>query len=334
MLNIAALLRERGVEPLVLFQPEQATETPVVDGLALRAKALEIDIVYFQKTSGQSVVAQVAALRRLGIRTVFGVCDVIDPEMTACCDATVVVTDYLRGLYPPSLQSKIFVVHDGIERPDVQRVPNRRDDVYATRARPLRVILVTSTTLETVPLIMRLPDFLALTIVGRYPARTTRASIVGAARGVLAPSALRDRLQRVGGLLRPAFRRVDWDPVGVYDQLRRADVGIIPVDTSRNPLPGVEASYWQVKSENRLTLKMSVGLPVIASPVPSYLPVIRQGVNGFIARTRSDWIDMFAELRRPDLRRTIGAAARKAVLDRYSQRHQADLLARVFECLP
>lgn len=334
MLNVVALLRERGVEPIVLFQPEQATETPVVDGLAPRAKALGIEVVYFQKARGRSVVAEVAALRRLGIRTVFGVCDLIDSEMTAHCDATVVVTDYLRELYPPPLRSKIFVVHDGIERPDVQRDPGPRDDVYATRADPLNVVLVTSSALETVPFIGRLPDFLALTIVGRYPPRSSRSSIIGATRRILAAPAFGDRIRRVGELLRPAFKRVDWDPDGVYDQLRRADIGIIPVDHSHSSLPDVGVSYWQVKSENRLTLKMSVGLPVIASPVPSYLPVIRQGANGFIARTRSDWIDMFAELRSPDLRRTIGAAAREAVLDRYSQHRQADLLARVFECLP
>ncbi len=334
VLNVFALLRERGVDPVVLFQPDEATETPQVDGLAPRARALGIDVVYFQKTRGPSVFAEIDGLRRLGIGTVFGVCDVIDLEMTARCDATVVVTDYLRELYPVRLHDRISVVHDGIERPDVQRTTGPRDGAYATRSRPLRAVLVTSSTPETVPLIGRVPDFLSLTIVGRFPERSARPSIVGAARRVLAASGFGETMRRVGDLLRPPFRRVGWDPVGVYDQLSRADIGIIPVDTSRGSPSDDRIYYWQVKSENRLTLKMSVGLPVIASAVPSYLPVIRQGVNGFIARSRDDWADMFAELRSPELPPARSArAARQSVLDRYSQRRQADLLAGVFASL-
>lgn len=75
---------------------------------------------------------------------------------------------------------------------------------------------------------------------------------------------------------------------------------------------------WMRKSENRLTMKMALGLPVVASPVPAYLDIVEQGVNGFIATTPADWHRCLAELRDPALRRSMGMRARQSVLERFS----------------
>jgi glycosyltransferase involved in cell wall biosynthesis len=112
------------------------------------------------------------------------------------------------------------------------------------------------------------------------------------------------------------IRRMPWHPGRVYEFMEAADVGIIPVEPSLDahdePVP-----TWQVKSENRLTMRMSVGLPVVASPVPAYAPVIEPvRVNGYIARTRRDWLDHLDELRDPARRKQVGRRARAAVLER------------------
>jgi glycosyltransferase involved in cell wall biosynthesis len=78
---------------------------------------------------------------------------------------------------------------------------------------------------------------------------------------------------------------------------------------------------------------MGLGLPVIASPVPSYLGVVEQGVNGYIARTPHDWLRAIDELRDPLRRHQVGAAARASVLERFSKIEQASRLVRVLNRL-
>src|SRR5262245_33422555 len=113
VLNMLPYLRRANYEPHICI--EVASATPNIPGLAERLLAQEIEIAYFQKTHGPSVVKEVERLTKAGIKTIFGVCDLIDNEMARATNATIVVTEYLRSLYDPELHHKIFVVHDGIE---------------------------------------------------------------------------------------------------------------------------------------------------------------------------------------------------------------------------
>ena len=113
----------------------------------------------------------------------------------------------------------------------------------------------------------------------------------------------------------------------------KADVGIIPVDMNNDSLPLHKASQWQLSSENRLTLNMAMGIPVVASPVPAYKPVIEHGKNGYIAATRDDWVKYLKELSDPELRELMGQCARDAVINRFSKEEQARKLVAVFDSL-
>ena len=112
--------------------------------------------------------------------------------------------------------------------------------------------------------------------------------------------------------------------------MQQADVGIIPVET--DPARGA-LWRWQVKSENRLTLMMAMGLPVIATPIPAYEPVIRQGQNGYLARDNAEWLRQLSALRDPGLRESIGRQARQTALDAYSMERQAEKLVSVLRGL-
>lgn len=131
-------------------------------------------------------------------------------------------------------------------------------------------------------------------------------------------------------LTSPRIQRVAWEADGVYDAMQQADVGIIPVET--DPARGA-LSRWQVKSENRLTMKMAMGLPVIATPIPAYEPVIRQGQNGFLAHNRAEWLSYLSALRDPGLRQSIGQQARQTALAAYSMERQAEKLISVLRGL-
>ena len=328
VLNLFPLLRAAGYDPEIVFEPASATETPELAGLAERAKARGCSLVFFQKVHGASVLAEMRKLRGLGIRTVYGVCDRIDDEIVRATDATTIVTEFLRQQHASELRERIHIVHDGIERPDICHPHD--SDAGSTQASRLRAVLVTSSTLETIPVIGRLPRHLDLTVVGRYP---ESPSLKQAIRGHLKRALLQPSQPGLGTLRSAGFQTRAWHPERVYADLLDTDIGIIPVDTRFDPLPGREVSYWEVKSENRLTLKMALGLPVIASPVPAYLDIVEQGVNGYIARTRAEWLDAIDALRSPEHRRQIGLAARRTVLERFSMEAQARKLIGVFEKL-
>jgi hypothetical protein len=78
-------------------------------------------------------------------------------------------------------------------------------------------------------------------------------------------------------------------------------------------------------------MKMSVGLPVVASPVPAYTPVIEPGgVNGYIARTRRTGSTP-RRTPRPGEAQAGGRRARAAVIERYSMKEQARRLVAVLD---
>ena len=330
VLNIIPALRQAGYESEISFEPESPIHEPNLDGLAHRMARSGVTIAYFQKLHGASVLLELAKLRQLGIRTIYGVCDFVDNEMAAACDATVVVTEYLRSLYASSLHERIHVVHDGIERPELAKYD------YASKSSRgrLRAVLVAASSIDTLPAIGRPPSFVDVTVVGRYPMANAKFGHVRDAWHKLHVLGSRaEKFAAFGWLAGRPFRKANWQLDTVYDHLINADVGIIPVNTDPSPTPGLPVATWQVRSENRLTLKMSLGLPVIASPVPSYIPVIEQGQTGYIANSRDEWLACFHELRDPARRESIGRAARRSVVHRFSIEAQAQRFLAVLDSL-
>lgn len=328
VLNMFPYLRAANFEPYVLFEPQHDGEEPDVSGLAEKMRSEGIEIAYFQKVHGQSVLAEARKLLAYGIKVIYGVCDLVENEMAEVADATIVVTEYLKSLYDHRLQHKIHVVHDGIENPEIHKT------VYSVGRgsvrKPLRAVLVTSSGLDSVPVIGRSPAFLEVTIVGRYPSSSSlRQRAKQAYWKIAAKETFAEKCALASNLAFRGFKAVNWDINTVYGLMAEADIGIIPVDMSPDPLPGQDASFWQVKSENRLTMKMAMGLPVIASPVPSYLEIIDQGKNGFLASSRNEWMQCLEELRDPERRRAISEQARNSVIERYSKEAQAAKLLEV-----
>ena len=327
VLNMLPHLAKVGIEAEILYEPETAAETPSLpEGLCERILATGCDLVIFQRVRGASALRLVKRLSGIGVKTAYMVCDLVDAEMTQATDGTLAVTEFLRSLHPANLRDKIYVVHDGIERPGV--VKSEPSLSHGSRLQPLRAVLVTSASLEALPVLGYPPDWLHVTIVGRYAPRQRVMDRFNGARWTLAamaPGAERRAYLRF--LFHPRIRRVAWEASDVYRHLMQADIGIIPVDVAgswRTVVPGIQG--WMSKSENRLSLMMSVGLPVIATPIPAYEAVIDQGRNGFLARNFEQWMEALEVLREPASRARIGKAARATVHQRFSMERQAELL--------
>ena len=329
VLNMFSYLRAAQFEPHFVFEPPLNCEVPDVSGLAGKLKADGFRIVYFQKVHGDSVVTLARELRSEGIKTVFGVCDLVDPAMVEATDATLTVTDHLKRQYPKALQAKITTVHDGIEQPLIHKTDWGQHG--GSRARPLHAVLVTSVGLDRLPVLVNPPSWLHVTIVGRYPAANQRRERWRDARWqLLGQTNARAQLRFLRFLANPGIKREAWDAIGVYDAMLRADIGIIPIETDKSQ--GAIGS-WQLKSENRLTLKMAVGLPVVATPIPAYEPVVQQGRNAFLAQTKAEWLNCLSALRDPALRRSMGQQSRQTALTDYSMERQAQKLLAVLRRL-
>ena len=64
---------------------------------------------------------------------------------------------------------------------------------------------------------------------------------------------------------------------------------------------------------------MSLGKPVVASPVGEHNFIIKDRVNGFLAQSNEDWLSKIEELvENADLRYRIGARARNTVTMSFS----------------
>lgn len=328
VLNMLPFLLSAGLQPLILFEPMQPSETPDLTDVAARAVETGCDLVVLQKVHGTSAVALARQLTAAGVRTIYLVCDLTDVPMVEATDATVVVTEYLRSLHPAALQSRIHVVHDGIEQP----VACKSDWGLGsgTRGCPLQAVLVTSADLDRLPVVVRPPAWLNVCIVGRYATGLRRWRDI---RWTLARQRPGERLDYLRFLVDRRIECIPWDSQGVYREMAQADIALIPIETLADESGGEVPPAWKVKSENRLTMKMSMGLPVIATPIPSYELVIEHGVNGYFARSAHDWGACLTALRDPARRREMGMAARASVTQRYSMEEQATKLIRVIRAI-
>ena len=202
----------------------------------------------------------------------------------------------------------------------------------------MKVVLLTSQRIKNIPLLEEIPDYVELSVIGRY--RFAWNSV----RNTTRPGGL-NLASRLGNMLKSTthrasregdpgirFNSVPWRLDTVFQDLLDFDVGIIPIDFSALR-EGWREDRWRLKSNNKLTQLMSLGLPVIASPIPAYRPIVEPGVNGYIAETPDDWNRAFEELRDPGTRKRIGRSARVRVRDEFSQAEQAKKLVEVFESL-
>ncbi len=127
------------------------------------------------------------------------------------------------------------------------------------------------------------------------------------------------------------------------------------------PLPGVEVEWrqWSADTEVQLlndchiglvplsdlawnpwkfffkTIQyMAVGLPVVARRMGSNAEVIEDGVNGFLVDDDDQWLDRLQVLvANPALRRRMGAAARRTVVERFSVSSQMPRVVSTFESM-
>lgn len=121
-----------------------------------------------------------------------------------------------------------------------------------------------------------------------------------------------------------AVTAVRWAPATELDQLHTFAIGLMP-------LPDDE--WTRGKCGFKALLYMSLGIPVVASPVGVNNEIIEHGVNGLLASTTQEWVEAVATLADDEsLRTRLGTAGRETVIERFSgQRWAPTFLATLQE---
>jgi glycosyltransferase involved in cell wall biosynthesis len=101
----------------------------------------------------------------------------------------------------------------------------------------------------------------------------------------------------------------NWHEESEVDDLKKLDVGIMPLDSNR---------WEQGKCGIKLIQYMACGLPVVGTPIGVNQQIIQHGFNGFQANSPDEWIKYLSQLAAdPQLRNNMGAKGRSMVESDY-----------------
>jgi len=112
-----------------------------------------------------------------------------------------------------------------------------------------------------------------------------------------------------------------WFEETEQEKITLFDVGVMPL---------IDAPWERGKCGYKLIQYMAAGIPVVASPVGANIDIVDHGVNGYLARSKDEWLHFLRLLvRDPELRQSMGKAGRSKVEQRYSLKMAAPKLAQV-----
>ncbi len=115
---------------------------------------------------------------------------------------------------------------------------------------------------------------------------------------------------------------LQWRSETELEDLSAIDIGLMP-------LPNED--WTKGKCGLKALQYMALGIPTICSPVGVNSTIINDGVNGFLADGKDEWVDKITRLMRSaELRQTLGAAGRKTVESQYSAKAIAPQVFEVF----
>ena len=107
-----------------------------------------------------------------------------------------------------------------------------------------------------------------------------------------------------------SLRFIKWNHATEIQDLAKISIGVMPL----------EKDIW---SEGKCGFKglqyMALGIPALMSPVGVNMQILDDKKNGYLVTTPEEWKDCLEMLlTNPDLRKQIGQAGKKTILERYS----------------
>ena len=119
------------------------------------------------------------------------------------------------------------------------------------------------------------------------------------------------------------MRSKKWEAASEVEDLSRIQIGLMP-------LP--DEDWTRGKCALKALQYMALGIPTVVSPIGVNTDVICHNVNGLHAGTTDEWVEQLSRLIEDEtLRRRLGVAGHKTVVDEYSAQVQGPRLLSIFE---
>ena len=117
------------------------------------------------------------------------------------------------------------------------------------------------------------------------------------------------------------YQRAEWSLNTELGQLQSFDIGVMPLEDNE---------WCRGKGGYKLLLYMAVGIPCVASPVGINKEIVQDGLNGFLAVSKEEWINRLSVLiENRSLRNKMGPEGRKKAEALYSYQVNVSKLADV-----
>ena len=116
-----------------------------------------------------------------------------------------------------------------------------------------------------------------------------------------------------------------WTKENEAKLIKSFDVGVMPL---------IDTPWERGKCGYKLIQYMSCGLPVIASPVGINKLIVKDGVNGFLAKNDLEWeISLRKILKDENLRINMGIKGRQLVEEKYSLQSNSTKFCKIIKSL-
>jgi glycosyltransferase involved in cell wall biosynthesis len=107
-----------------------------------------------------------------------------------------------------------------------------------------------------------------------------------------------------------SFKFVEWKEATEMADLLTINIGIMPLDNNE---------ISKGKSGFKLIQFLSLGIPVVASPIGINSQIVDENINGFLCQTKEEWVTALEKLLCDEtLRQNMGLSGRKKIEENYS----------------
>jgi len=116
-----------------------------------------------------------------------------------------------------------------------------------------------------------------------------------------------------------------WSAQEEVADIQSLDIGLMPL---------MDDPWSHGKCGLKILQCLATGVPVVCSPAGINREIVEDGVHGFWANTQEEWVEKLEILiNDSDLRRKMGMAGRKKVIEHYSLKANAPRMLKIFQQL-
>jgi glycosyltransferase involved in cell wall biosynthesis len=144
--------------------------------------------------------------------------------------------------------------------------------------------------------------------------------------GALGSKKVYHLFQNIKGLEVEFIDALDWsDPTAVPSHIQKFDIGVMPL---------VDNEWNKGKCAFKAIEYMACGVATICSSVGENNYLIKDGVNGFLAKDKDEWYNKFKQLiLDKNLREKLGKEGQKTIKEKYSYQSNIPKLMEIFKKL-